>query len=490
MAAEKPNREVLEALTILGEPVFLIENGSGKVYGNRAFLSFIGHEASNLSLKDFWPGYLESDLSEGSCISTFRLASEELISVKLYSASVGKELVLVRLVASRARPDSEQGFHLQRMETLGALSGGIAHDMNNIVTGILGHLAYLKMTLPKTGPHLDSLQAIEDGANRSAQMARQILSYVKQESSAEPVEIDLTQAVESTCNLLRGAISKRYKLIYEVPPHPVKVKAVEGQFTQVIINLAVNARDALQPNGEIRVVLRELETNEVIDPVGEIRGVERLKGRYACLSVLDNGDGIPEDILVRIFEPYFSTKKDRGTGLGLATVKEIVDHSGGVIEISSKPGIGTKVSVYLPIVEDEEVEEASDLDIDIRGARERILVVDDEQTVRNVLSLSLRRLGYEVEIASSGSQALTKFSDARSNYDLVILDMVMPELSGKDVFFRLKEIDPEVRVLVCSAYASEKSIQEILQNGGRGFIQKPFDVEDLALKIKDCLVDT
>ncbi len=478
---------LISCLDIIGEPVFILDTKSGEVSGNRSFLSLIGEGAGCIALQKFWPGFLESEIKSEACVSKFRIHSDEFVTVKLYVKEIEAQVYLIRVITTRLPHDTDQGFHQQRREMLGALAGGIAHDINNIVTGVLGHSAYLKMILPKTGPHLDSISAIEEGGNRSAQLSRQILSFIKQDSSTELVKLDLKHIIEGTCNLLRGAISKKLKLICELPPQQIHVKGVESQLSQVLVNLIVNARDSLRTSGEIRVVVRELETNEVIDPIGEVTGSERLKGKYACISVIDNGQGIPTDVIGRVFEPYFSTKSDKGTGLGLSTVKEIVERFAGVIEISSKSGIGTKVSVYLPTMDDNISKKAAPNDLDIVGGTERILVVDDEQSIRNVLSLSLRRLGYEVEIAASGSEAISKFIACKYNYDLIILDMVMPELSGRDIFFKLKEYDPHVAVLVCSAYASEKAIRDILDNGGRGFIQKPFDVEELAERIRDCL---
>ncbi len=475
-------------LDLASEPMGLVTASEGSLWLNRELVNLLGAPSPSVELTKYWPGFIERELEPGSLITEFRAAQGEFVSVKLITEQVVPGTFCFRVAASRFASEQDKGMHLQRREMLGALAGGIAHDVNNIVTGILGHVSYLKMTMPQTGPHVDSLSAIEEGGNRTAQLVRQILSFLKQDASSAPTRLNLGQVVESTCNLLRGAISKKIKLAYEIPKNATYVLGIEGQLSQILINLVVNSRDAVGDKGDIRIVLRELETSEVIDPIGEIKGSDRLKGKYACLSVIDNGQGIPGNIITRVFEPYFSTKRDRGTGLGLSTVKDIVERMGGVVELSSKSGIGTKVSVYLPAVE-EVAKEATSVERDsgLQHGNEKILVVDDEQSVRNVLGLSLRRLGYEVELAASGSEAISKYIASGSRYDLVILDMVMPEQSGREVFFRLKEVDPGVRVLVCSAFASEQAIRDILDNGGRGFIQKPFDVEDLAEKIRSCL---
>jgi signal transduction histidine kinase/CheY-like chemotaxis protein len=475
-------------LNLSVEPMGLVFPTSELMWLNRELRNLLSATSEVVSLTDYWPGFIERELLPGSLMSEFRTAPGGFVSVKLITELVDPGVYCLRVASSRFPGDELKVMQVQRREMLGELAGGIAHDINNIVTGILGHVTYLKMTMPKTGPHVDSLDAIEEGGNRTGQLVRQILSFLKNDSSMKIARLNLSQVIESTCNLLKGAITKKIRLTYEVPPNPTFVFGIEGQISQILVNLVINSRDAINNNGDIRVAIRELETSEVIGPVGEIHGSEQLHGKYACLTIIDNGQGISDEIIGKVFEPYFSTKRDRGTGLGLSTVKEIVERMGGVIEISSKVGIGTKVSVYLPVAEEENIKvESVTKGSELQRGTERILVCDDEQSVRNVLGLSLRRLGYEVELASSGSEAISKYIAAGSRYDLVILDMVMPELSGREVFFRLKEIDPGVRVLICSGFASEQAIQDILANGGKGLIQKPFDVESLAEKIRECL---
>jgi signal transduction histidine kinase/CheY-like chemotaxis protein len=475
-------------LNLSVEPIGLVFPTSELMWLNRELRNLLSAPSEVVSLSDYWPGFIERELLPGSLMSEFRSAPGGFVSVKLITELVDPGVYCLRVASSRFPGDEVKVMQVQRREMLGELAGGIAHDINNIVTGILGHVTYLKMTMPKSGPHVDSLNAIEEGGNRTGQLVRQILSFLKNDTSMKISRLNLSQVIESTCNLLRGAITKKIRLTYEIPQNPTFVLGIEGQISQILVNLVINSRDAIRDNGDIRVAIRELETSEVIGPVGEIQGSEQLHGKYACLTIIDNGQGISDEIIGKVFEPYFSTKRDRGTGLGLSTVKEIVERMGGVIEISSKVGIGTKVSVYLPVAEEESTKvESTAKGAELQRGNERILVCDDEQSVRNVLGLSLRRLGYEVELASSGSEAISKYIAAGSRYDLVILDMVMPELSGREVFFRLKEIDPGVRVLICSGFASEQAIQDILSNGGKGLIQKPFDVESLAEKIRECL---
>ncbi|MCB0355329.1 MAG: response regulator, partial [Bdellovibrionales bacterium] len=257
----------------------------------------------------------------------------------------------------------------------------------------------------------------------------------------------------------------------------------------VLVNLVMNSRDALSSGGEIRVTVKVVRDSELICRVFP-GGVQ--PGQAACIEVSDNGTGMSQDVLERVFEPYFSTKKDKGTGLGLSTVVAIVTGSRGVIDIDSTMGSGTTISVYFPY-------EVAAGEVSLKGptesrpqlerGNERVLVVDDEDPVRNVLYVSLQHLGYQVEIAASGAEALEKVSSSRSPFDLVILDMLMPHLAGDQVFFKLKDLDPRIRVLVISGYSSEEAVQRILDNGGKGFIQKPFTIEDLSKKVRECLTD-
>jgi CheY-like chemotaxis protein len=205
------------------------------------------------------------------------------------------------------------------------------------------------------------------------------------------------------------------------------------------------------------------------------------------MTVTDNGKGIPPELLEKIFEPYFSTKKDKGTGLGLATVNSIVKSYGGMIKIKSEIGKGTSVAVCLPICKEGGATEQKKETVTVQKGKGHILVVDDEDAVRDVLAMSLRHLGYDVDTAASGDEAIKKVCNAEPQFDLVILDMLMPKMSGDETFFRISDIQPGIRVLAVSGYTSEESVQRILRNGGKGFLQKPFTIEELAKNVKAAL---
>jgi nitrogen-specific signal transduction histidine kinase/CheY-like chemotaxis protein len=404
-------------------------------------------------------------------------------------ATFAGDALLVRVLASFSQDQTTKVFHAQRMETLGLLAGGVAHDFNNILTGILGHLAYLQNVLPTEGKHVESLSAIEEGAMRGSSITQQILQFSRLEQTEPSTRVDLGEMVSRVCLLVKGTIPSDIRLDFAPPARSVSVLASEAYVSQVIINLIVNARDAIKHGGSIEVALERACSSE---EVSRLFGTEPAAPAYGALVVRDSGEGMDEEVKARLFEPYFTTKKQGGTGLGLTTVFSIVKSLGGAIEVVSEKGVGTEFRVVLPVVDDSVAKEELELESDegpVSGRGERILVVDDEYAVRNVLGLSLTHLGYAVETAASGLDALDRFGEAEGRYDLVILDLLMPGLSGEEVFNRLRRLRPDQRVLIVSGFSSEQVVTRILANGGRDFIQKPFSIEVLSRKVRGCFRD-
>jgi two-component system cell cycle sensor histidine kinase/response regulator CckA len=363
----------------------------------------------------------------------------------------------------------------QRLQLLGSISGGLAHDLNNILTGILGHIAFLKLSLPAEGQHKDSLQAIEEGGRRAAQILQQLLEFAKGESHQKK-SVNLIQIVISAVNLLRIAFPKNIQLQTNFSDDTVNIEAHESQISQLVMNLVINARDALPDGGT---------TELFVDKVYLDGSDDIAEGYYARLSIVDDGHGMPAEIKKKIFEPFFTTKFENGTGLGLSNVLGIVRGHGGTITVESEQGSGTRFDVYLPLhfLEEEVSEEPPKHDLP--KGEERILVVEDEDIVRTVMQKSLELLGYEVEATASGYEALRLYET--QSYDLVIVDIMMPEMSGDELFFRLKKVDSNVPVLIASGYSSEERSNAILSSGGLGFIQKPFAVDELAKEVRRCL---
>jgi CheY-like chemotaxis protein len=363
------------------------------------------------------------------------------------------------------------------------LAGGVAHDFNNILAGIIGHTSYLKTILASASGSADSLRSIEDGAKKASLIIQQILNFSRLELVEVAVACDLGLVAQRTVALLRAAINPDIAIKLELPNDPVFVLGVEAKIAQVIVNLVVNARDAIV--GEGRITVR-------VD-VGQSKSSTREMG---LIQVIDSGEGMSPETLKRAFEPYFSTKRDRGTGLGLATVHTIIEQCNGEIDVSSSLGNGTTFTIYFPLKGAQLDDRSDDQDM-VRAAQEgaplrslsheKILIVDDESPVRQVLSLSLQHLGYSVEVAQSGIEAIDRMEKRGERFDLVILDMLMPQLSGEEVFFRLQALQPDLRALIISGYSSEEAVENILVHGGKGFLQKPFTMSELSHKVRECL---
>ncbi len=482
-------------LNSLREPLFILSPDNRCVFANEALFKFLGIERegrSVLPIQEFWPqSNFEFPSEEFSC--DFKTA-KETFTVKLATSSLEDSYTMVKVLAGHSKKEALTKFHTQRLETLGMLAGGVAHDFNNVLAGILGHVTFLKTILPQKGAHIESLSAVEEGGKKASIMTQQILNFSRVESSDKPARINLNEFVVRICSLLRGAISTSYSLTQGLLPEPHFVLASEGNLAQVIVNLVINARDALSEKGSIHVELGVESEPRFLKSL--FKGKDLAVRRFMRLTVRDNGHGMSPEVKARMFEPYFSTKKEKGTGLGLATVNAIVRSIGGAIEVQSVEGEGTSVSVYIPeaeipVAKPPSIEESAESRRSRRnilpGGDERILIVDDEFPVRNVLQISLQHLGYKIDAASSGVEALELFKKNKGEYDLVILDMLMPQMSGEETFFKLKAQKPNVRVLSISGYTSEESVKNILSNGGIDFIQKPFTIEELSKKVRECV---
>lgn len=465
------------------EPVVVLSSEGKCLYYNRAVTSFLGlppDDTSAEALYRVWPSIALLPLQAGESTLPIPRRHDEPLPVRVRTEALPGGNWLVRLLTDQELRRSLIDFHAERLQTLGMLAGGIAHDFNNILAGILGHTSYLKTVLPSGGSHTDSLRAVEDGAKKASVIIQQILNFSRLDAVEKIGACDLILIAQQTCALLRGAIPPDYELAVETPLAPVQVMGVEAKIAQIIVNLVVNARDALRAGGKITV--------KVGTGVPKTTGAS--ESTMGKIEVHDDGCGMSSETLAHAFEPYFSTKKEKGTGLGLATVHAIVEFFGGSIDVASKVDAGTSFTIFLPLATGNRKStiERSDEPKPVRSSRgERILIVDDETPVRQVLSLSLEHLGYEVELASSGLEALERFEGKGERFDLVILDMLMPNLSGEEVFFRLREIDPTLQVLIISGYSSEEAVQHILDQGGKGFIQKPFTIGELSRKVRRCL---
>ena len=375
----------------------------------------------------------------------------------------------------------EQLIQSQKMEAVGTLAGGIAHDFNNLLTGILGYADLLGSGNLSTDQTQKAALVIERAARRAAELTQQLLGFARK-GKYQNVAVDLHATIREVTTLFKRTFEKSITICTTLSSESTYIMGDPVQIQQVILNLAVNARDAMPHGG-----LLTFETSRVILESDPGDGRDHTSPReYVRLAVTDTGCGIPEEVQSRIFEPFFTTKEPgKGTGMGLSMVYGIVKNHGGSICVSSSPAQGSRFEVLLPAAQG--CEEAPRRPKQALSGSARLLLVDDEEVVRNVASTILERLGYEVITARDGAEAVEIYRRERPHIDLVILDMAMPRMGGRDCFMALRAIDPQVRAILSTGYALDEATQRVLDEGMRGFAQKPYVSDDLASAVEAAL---
>jgi|GEM_PF-5410613 len=367
-------------------------------------------------------------------------------------------------------PVLESQIHNQRLETLGKLSGSIVHDFNNILATILGHVSYLQKVVDQSGQVGKSMSSIEQACLTASQLSKEILNFSKYKPQEEPKLIDVVNLVKKLSVLLEVEIKPKYTLDLSLPDEEIFVLANPGKLSQVIVNLVINAKDALEDSGGIKI-----DVSSTLNKYpNKINSLKVLK-----LSIIDSGSGISQDIIDKIFNPYFTTKDDLGTGLGLATVKQIVEGLGGLIELTSKEGVGTRFNIYIPIQESAKKESKTKTLNPLKGS-ETILLIDDEESLRLTLELSLKALGYNVELAKDGQDAIEKYNP--QIHQLVVFDLLMPRLNGRKMYDKLCEAY-KFKAIAMTGYADESDLS-YLRSKGVSILDKPFLPDELAEKIR------
>jgi PAS domain S-box-containing protein len=378
----------------------------------------------------------------------------------------------------------EQLRQSQKMEAIGQLAGGIAHDFNNLLTTVLG---YSNMALNRLSPHepiREEIEEIQRAGERAANLTRQLLAFSRKQLF-EPKVLDVNIRIVESTRMLARLIGERIRLVTELEPSLGRVRADPGQIEQVLVNLVVNARDAMPDGGTLTIRTQNVE----VDLVSSRRHLGAPPGSYVVLSVADTGVGIDAETQKRIFEPFFTTKeKPLGTGLGLATVYGIVRQSGGQVYVESAPGEGATFRVYLPSVAEAVSPEEIDLEPPgpARGS-ETILLVEDEGPVRELTRRCLEQRGYAVLPAASAEEALDVLAGHGGSLDLLLTDVVMPGASGPDLARRLTRERPDLQVLFVSGYPDDSPDSARLLEPGAPFLQKPFTADTLARKVRDVL---
>ncbi len=378
----------------------------------------------------------------------------------------------------------EQLRHAQKLEAIGRLAGGVAHDFNNLLTAITGYSDMVLRELSANDPLRERVQEIRRASASATGLTRQLLAFSRKQVLQLQV-LDLNQVVDETSSLLRRTIGEDVQLVIESAGPIGRVRGDRGQLEQVLVNLAVNARDAMPEGGKLII-----ETEDVfLDESYARRHPGVRTGPYVMVSVSDTGVGMDEETRAHIFEPFFTTKEvGRGTGLGLATVYGIVKQSGGNVWAYSEPGRGTTFKIYLPRVEEAKAEERETAaPVDVLEGSGTVLLVEDDDAVRALVSLILADCGYSVVEACDGREGLRLFESHEGSIDLVLTDIVMPGMSGREMAERILASHPEAKILFVSGYTRTAVQHHGLLESGSNFLQKPFSPRELARKVRNLM---
>ncbi len=370
----------------------------------------------------------------------------------------------------------------EKLEAIGQLAGGVAHDFNNMLSGIMGFADILALEL-EDGELRDMAESIIKAARQSAQLTQQLLAYARK-GQYRKIPIDIHQSISDAVSLLKHSLDRKIQVLQTLHASPSVIVGDPAQLQNALLNLAINARDAMPDGGHLTI---ETSIREIDSDSNNVRTGELAPGTFVCITVTDNGVGISREHQQKIFEPFFTTKsKGEGTGMGLAAVYGIVRAHNGIITVESEPGSGSTFHILLP-VSTEAVEQTAVIDDtdDLKADNPlHILVIDDEEIARDTAVKMLERLGHTVASTESSHQGVSYFSEHAADVHVVILDMVMPEMGGRAVFQELRKIHPSVKVLLSSGYSIDGEAQEILDEGVSGFIQKPFVLRELRDKIR------
>ncbi|HQE81271.1 MAG TPA: PAS domain S-box protein [Syntrophorhabdaceae bacterium] len=421
-----------------------------------------------------------------------RIGEEIPIELSLSAVQIKGDwhgLAVIRDITERKRAEEEkkrlemQFLQAQKLESIGRLAGGVAHDFNNILSVIIGYGDIILNKLEQSDPIRDYVKQMVDAGKRAAGLTNQLLAFSRKQI-LRPRSLDLNELIKNLEKMLKRMIGEDIELRLILSDNIPDIYIDSTQMEQVIMNLAVNARDAMPQGGVLTIETSITDVDE--SHVEEYQWIK--PGRYVLLTVSDTGEGIAEKDLENIFEPFFTTK-ETGTGLGLATVYGIIKQSGGNIIVESKDGSGTTFKIYLPPAEemkkiepDEERQEIPD------GEGKHIMVVEDEETVRDLIQIALNQAGFKVTIAASGNEALELLERYNIKPDLLITDVIMPGMSGRVLVDRVKEIMPTLKIMYITGYTDDAILRHGLKDRKIPLLQKPFKIDDLILQIKKILL--
>jgi len=396
----------------------------------------------------------------------------------------GQDAVLCFLADITEKKHLEEQFRqAQKMEAIGRLAGGVAHDFNNLLTIINGYGELVLTSLPSGDPTWEPVREMVAAGERAAGLTRQLLAFSRK-AIVEPIVFELGTVVGNVERMLRRIVGEDIQLVVAVDPEAGAVKADPGQIEQLIMNLAVNARDAMPRGGRLTIEVRDAAPDEIPVPPG----ADARPDPHVLLAVTDTGCGMDDATMARMFEPFFTTKGDLGTGLGLATVYGIVRQSAGHLAVASEVGRGTMFRVYLPRAEKRQFASRSSADLSLMPqGEETILLAEDEEGVRALIRHVLQQCGYTVLEARDGPEALLLGEQNLGRIGLLLTDVVMPGMGGRDLAERLAELQPGVKVLFLSGYTDDAVVRHGIQTAEVAFLQKPFTPASLARKVREVL---
>lgn len=406
----------------------------------------------------------------GNLIGTFD-GSESLLAIKGYLFDISERMEL-----------EEQLRQTQKLDSIGTLAGGVAHDFNNILGAVLGYASLLKMKMDVDHPYYTYIDTIEKSASRASELTSQLLAFARAgKYNVQPVNVN--RIATETLQIIRSTFDKLIEIKTQFREPLPTVEADSGQLQQVVMNLCVNARDAMSKGGKLLVETNVVELqDDHLEP-----HLDAHPGSYVTLSVSDTGIGMDKATLQRIFEPFFTTKeKGKGTGLGLSMVYGVVKNHGGFIRVYSELNEGSIFTVYLPISGKEESLTIINTEEPV-GGNEVIMVVDDEESIREFTKELLESYGYQVILAEDGQHSIELFRKHKDEVSLVILDLSMPRMGGNEAFQHLRKLKPDIKALLSTGFSQNAKVQEITRTGIAGFIQKPYRGKDLLRMIRRTL---
>ena len=392
----------------------------------------------------------------------------------------GREITERILSQREVHKLERQLHHSQKMEAIGTLAGGIAHDFNNLLMGILGNASLVLLDIDSSHPYYEKLKNIQQYVQNGADLTKQLLGFARG-GKYEVRPTDLNEIIKKSSEMF-GRTKKEVVIHPKYQKNIWTVEIDRGQINQVLLNLYVNAWQAMPEGGDLLIQTKNITLDE-----NYVKPSKLKPGRYVRISVTDTGVGMDESTRQRIFDPFFTTREmGRGTGLGLASVYGIIKNHDGIINVDSEEGEGTTFNIYLPATEKETIQKEHLPEEVLKGA-ETVLLVDDEDMIIDACEQLLEEMGYKVLIAKGGKDAIKVYKKNMDEIDMVILDMIMPDMGGGETYDKLKEINPKIKVLLASGYSIDGQASEILDRGCNGFIQKPFQMENLSRKIKEVL---